>query len=289
MYMLYIRVGTYIPTCVYIDMARVYVYTRRYTPFFSAFTTGAKRGYPTLLLLLRGRAPHGEAASVQATAIECRRLRYMCAVATDLDYAAVAAAGDRRRRPRMYIILYIYLNVRSSGAQIASETCHFPYTGAYIPVAVSPRRRQPFILLCVYRQTRALDNMDTGKKKTKFVPIYYVGMLGGTLLNIGYVNIFLHENISRHSSFFRVTFPARARGRRRRRRSLSPFENSSESPSPIHLLTRARCSVYTYISSTLSPSIVYHDTTIFRAFRTVSTRIRRTRTAESYDNRTTIA
>lgn len=58
---------------------------------------------------------------------------------------------------------------------------------------------------------RALDNMDTGKKKTKFVPIYYVGMPGGALLNIGYVNIFLHENISRHSSFFRVAFPARAR------------------------------------------------------------------------------
>jgi len=120
-------------------------------------------------------------------ASECRRLRYvMCAVATDLDYAAA-----RRRRPVRYmctnIPIYVsiwFLNVRSSGAQIASETCHFPCTGAYIPVAVSSTTtatttalhinlpipiRAYIYILC--RQTCALNIMYG---KNEIVPIYYV-------------------------------------------------------------------------------------------------------------------
>jgi hypothetical protein len=158
----------------------IYIYIYMQVRRFSWFTTGAKRGYPTLLLLLRGRAPHG-AASVQTTASECRRLRYMCVVATDLDYAAA-----RRRRPcSIYIYniynIYIYLNVRSSGAQIASETCHFPYTGAYIPVAVSATTTTTTALhintpirilyMCVDKRARLIMY-----GKNEIVPIYYVGM-----------------------------------------------------------------------------------------------------------------
>jgi len=52
--------------------------------------------------------PRHGAASAQTTASECRRLRYTCAVATDLDYAAA-----RRRRPGRYICtnIPIYISV----------------------------------------------------------------------------------------------------------------------------------------------------------------------------------